>query len=101
MQNLTGVKGNDNHYFTAKDQASLENAFANIVNQITSSAEFQDVSVVDQVTNLTAVAKVDGKTAFEYYKGDQKVDSLGEEFLATVKTGDKIKVEEDGAVTIL
>ena len=29
------------------------------------------------------------------------VDSLGEEFLAAVKTGDKIKVEEDGAVTIL
>lgn len=29
------------------------------------------------------------------------VDSLGEEFLATVKTGDKIKVEEDGVVTIL
>ena len=86
MQNLTGVKGNDNHYFTAKDQASLENAFANIVNQITSSAEFQDVSVVDQVTNLTAVAKVDGKTAFEYYKGDQKVDSLGE----ATYTGGKI-----------
>ena len=29
------------------------------------------------------------------------VDSLGEEFLAAVRTGDKIKVEEDGAVTIL
>ncbi len=29
------------------------------------------------------------------------VDSLGEEFLAAVKTGDKIKVEEDGTVTVL
>lgn len=29
------------------------------------------------------------------------VDCLGEEFLETVKTGDKIKVEEDGTVTIL
>lgn len=29
------------------------------------------------------------------------VDNLGEEFLAAVKTGDKIKVEEDGVVTIL
>lgn len=29
------------------------------------------------------------------------VDSLGDEFLATVKTGDKIRIEEDGTVTIL
>lgn len=29
------------------------------------------------------------------------VDSLGEEFLAAVSTGDKIRVEEDGVVTIL
>lgn len=29
------------------------------------------------------------------------VDNLGEEFLATVKTGDKIKIEEDGTVIIL
>lgn len=29
------------------------------------------------------------------------VDSLGEEFLEAVKTGDKIKIEEDGVVTIL
>lgn len=29
------------------------------------------------------------------------VDSLGDEFLEAVKTGDKIKVEEDGTVTIL
>lgn len=29
------------------------------------------------------------------------VDSLGEEFLAAVTTGDKIRVEEDGVVTIL
>ncbi len=29
------------------------------------------------------------------------VDCLGEEFLSQVKTGDRIKVEEDGAVTIL
>ena len=29
------------------------------------------------------------------------VDCLGDEFLNTVKTGDKIKVEEDGTVTIL
>ena len=29
------------------------------------------------------------------------VDTLGEEFLACVKTGDRIKVEEDGTVTIL
>lgn len=29
------------------------------------------------------------------------IDNLGDEFLAAVKTGDKIKVEEDGTVTIL
>ncbi len=29
------------------------------------------------------------------------VDQLGEEFLNTVKTGDKVKVTEDGTVTIL
>lgn len=29
------------------------------------------------------------------------IDCLGDEFLETVKTGDKIKVEEDGTVTIL
>ncbi len=29
------------------------------------------------------------------------VDCLGEEFLETVKTGDRIKVDEDGTVTIL
>ncbi len=29
------------------------------------------------------------------------VDSLGDEFLEAVKSGDKIKVEEDGTVTIL
>ena len=29
------------------------------------------------------------------------IDCLGDEFLDTVKTGDKIKVEEDGTVTIL
>ncbi len=29
------------------------------------------------------------------------VDSLGDEFLEAVKTGDQIKVEEDGTVTIL
>ena len=29
------------------------------------------------------------------------VDCLGDEFLDTVKTGDKIRVEEDGTVTIL
>lgn len=29
------------------------------------------------------------------------IDSLGDEFLEAVKTGDKIKVEEDGTVTIL
>ena len=29
------------------------------------------------------------------------IDQLGEEFLATVKTGDKLKVTEDGTVTIL
>lgn len=29
------------------------------------------------------------------------VDTLGEEFLACVKTGDRIKVKEDGTVTIL
>jgi len=29
------------------------------------------------------------------------VDCLGEEFLETVKTGDRIRVEEDGTVTIL
>lgn len=28
------------------------------------------------------------------------IDNLGDEFLETVKTGDKIKVEEDGTVTI-
>ena len=29
------------------------------------------------------------------------IDQLGEEFLATVKTGDKLRVTEDGTVTIL
>ena len=29
------------------------------------------------------------------------VDSLGDEFLESVKTGDQIKVEEDGTVTVL
>lgn len=29
------------------------------------------------------------------------IDKLGEEFLNTVKTGDKIKIDEDGTVTIL
>lgn len=29
------------------------------------------------------------------------IDNLGDEFLETVKTGDRIKVEEDGTVTIL
>ena len=29
------------------------------------------------------------------------MDQLGEEFLSTVKTGDKLKVTEDGTVTIL
>lgn len=29
------------------------------------------------------------------------IDNLGEEFLSTVKTGDKISVDEDGTVTIL
>ena len=29
------------------------------------------------------------------------IDSLGDEFLDAVKSGDKIKVEEDGTVTIL
>lgn len=29
------------------------------------------------------------------------IDNLGEEFLEAVKTGDKIKIEEDGVVTIL
>ncbi len=29
------------------------------------------------------------------------IDCLGEEFLETVKTGDRIKVDEDGTVTIL
>ena len=29
------------------------------------------------------------------------IDCLGDEFLDTVKTGDKIRVEEDGTVTIL
>lgn len=29
------------------------------------------------------------------------IDNLGDEFLETVKTGDKLKIEEDGTVTIL
>ena len=29
------------------------------------------------------------------------IDQLGEEFLNTVKTGDRLKVTEDGTVTIL
>ena len=29
------------------------------------------------------------------------IDNLGDEFLKTVKTGDKLKIEEDGTVTIL
>ena len=29
------------------------------------------------------------------------VDQLGDEFLATVKTGDRLRVDEDGPVTVL
>ncbi len=55
------VGGTDSgYYFVASDEASLEEAFAAITSQITSNITYTNVSIQDEMTNLTASTVVDG-----------------------------------------
>ena len=68
MSNLTAFaySGNDigtypeGHYQTATDTASLNNAFAKIINDINKNFSYTDVTIDDGITDLTATALVNG-----------------------------------------
>ena len=63
MQNLNS----DGKYYNATDQAELNNAFTNIIQDIKKDLKYIAVSITDGITGLTSKAAVTGSTAkFKY-----------------------------------
>ncbi|MCQ2567410.1 MAG: Cna B-type domain-containing protein [Mogibacterium sp.] len=76
MQNLvkeaggTGVLNND--YFDASDEAALIAAFANIIESITTTIDYENVKITDGVTGLTSMMEVNGEPGnFTYTKNGE------------------------------
>ncbi|MBQ0004693.1 MAG: Cna B-type domain-containing protein [Clostridiales bacterium] len=75
MQNLVKEAGGtgdlNDDYFDASDEAALIAAFANIIESITTTIDYEKVKITDGVTGLTSMMEIDGKPGnFTYTRTD-------------------------------
>ncbi len=82
MKNLGGT------YYDATDEAALNAAFKNILNEITNAVGYDEVKVTDNVTSLTAnLVDTDAAGNFTYTKGGQAWTDVPEGAQATFTNG--------------
>ena len=82
MKNLGGT------YYDATDEAALNAAFKNILNEITNAVGYKNVQVTDNVTSLTAsLVRTDAVDNFTYTKGGQAWTDVPEGAQATFTNG--------------
>ena len=82
MRNLGGT------YYDASDEAALNAAFKNILNEITNAVGYNKVKVTDNVTSLTAnLIDTDAAGNFTYTKGGEEWTDVPEGAKATFTDG--------------
>jgi LPXTG-motif cell wall-anchored protein len=62
MQNLVSASGAEtsSHYFSVNNSTDLQTALSQIAKSISNSADFRNVTITDNITNLTSTALVNG-----------------------------------------